>query len=180
MKTGEDRSKLLIRQGKQIVPAGYRKTLRWLEETDVMFKCGRAGGSGSLDFPLRSSFSGVCVGFFLVRLLSLDDLISKTARCSSPGPVASRLLGQIFNLGVEAHDDLCDALVWLLQGLSARDWSCRRSSGSRRESQVLINLQLRPHGKVNVFKSIMDRIERFARQSVPIARCLRKQLFRTI
>jgi phage terminase large subunit-like protein len=27
------------------------------------------------------------------------------------------LLGQIFNLGVESHDDLCDALVWLIQGL---------------------------------------------------------------
>jgi hypothetical protein len=26
-------------------------------------------------------------------------------------------LGQIFNLGVESHDDLCDALVWLIQGL---------------------------------------------------------------
>jgi hypothetical protein len=26
-------------------------------------------------------------------------------------------LGQVFNLGVESHDDLCDALVWLLQGL---------------------------------------------------------------
>jgi hypothetical protein len=28
-----------------------------------------------------------------------------------------QLLGQIFNLGVEAHDDLRDGLVWLLQGL---------------------------------------------------------------
>jgi len=28
-----------------------------------------------------------------------------------------QLLGQVFNLGVESHDDLCDALVWLIQGL---------------------------------------------------------------
>jgi hypothetical protein len=27
------------------------------------------------------------------------------------------LLGQIFNLGVESHDDLCDGLTTLLQGL---------------------------------------------------------------
>lgn len=27
------------------------------------------------------------------------------------------LLGQMFNLGVESHDDLNDALVYLLQGL---------------------------------------------------------------
>ncbi|HVB33726.1 MAG TPA: hypothetical protein VNJ52_05050 [Patescibacteria group bacterium] len=27
------------------------------------------------------------------------------------------LLGQLFNLGVESHDDLADALVWLVQGL---------------------------------------------------------------
>jgi hypothetical protein len=26
-------------------------------------------------------------------------------------------LGKIFNLGVKAHNDLCDVLVWLLQGL---------------------------------------------------------------
>jgi hypothetical protein len=26
------------------------------------------------------------------------------------------LLGQIFNLGVESHVDLCDAFVWLIQG----------------------------------------------------------------
>jgi hypothetical protein len=24
----------------------------------------------------------------------------------------------MFNLGVESHDDLCDALVWLIQGLA--------------------------------------------------------------
>jgi predicted phage terminase large subunit-like protein len=34
-----------------------------------------------------------------------------------PRSGCEQLLGQIFNLGVEAHDDLCDALVWLLQGL---------------------------------------------------------------
>ena len=28
-----------------------------------------------------------------------------------------QLLGQVFNYGVESHDHLCDALVWLLQGL---------------------------------------------------------------
>jgi predicted phage terminase large subunit-like protein len=28
------------------------------------------------------------------------------------------LLGQIFNLGVESHDDLCDGLTYLLQGLA--------------------------------------------------------------
>jgi hypothetical protein len=26
-------------------------------------------------------------------------------------------LWQIFNLGIEAHDDLCDTLVWLFQRL---------------------------------------------------------------
>jgi len=34
-----------------------------------------------------------------------------------PRSGCEQLLGQIFNLGVESHDDLCDALVWLLQGL---------------------------------------------------------------
>jgi predicted phage terminase large subunit-like protein len=28
-----------------------------------------------------------------------------------------QLLGQIFNLGVDSHDDLCDSMVWLIQGL---------------------------------------------------------------
>jgi hypothetical protein len=32
-----------------------------------------------------------------------------------------QLLGQVFNLGVESHDDLCDALVWLLQGLVSQE-----------------------------------------------------------
>jgi hypothetical protein len=34
-----------------------------------------------------------------------------------PRSGCEQLLGQIFNLGVESHDDLCDGLVWLLQGL---------------------------------------------------------------
>ena len=34
-----------------------------------------------------------------------------------PRSGCEELLGQIFNLGVESHDDLCDALVWLIQGL---------------------------------------------------------------
>jgi phage terminase large subunit-like protein len=33
-----------------------------------------------------------------------------------PRSGCEELLGQVFNLGVES-DDLCDALVWLLQGL---------------------------------------------------------------
>ena len=34
-----------------------------------------------------------------------------------PRSGCEQLLAQMFNLGVEAHDDLCDALVWLVQGL---------------------------------------------------------------
>ena len=34
-----------------------------------------------------------------------------------PRSGCEQLLGQIFNLGVESHDDLNDALVYLLQGL---------------------------------------------------------------
>jgi phage terminase large subunit-like protein len=34
-----------------------------------------------------------------------------------PRTGCEELLGQIFNLGVESHDDLCDGLVWLIQGL---------------------------------------------------------------
>jgi phage terminase large subunit-like protein len=34
-----------------------------------------------------------------------------------PRAGCEQLLGQLFNLGVESHDDLCDALVWLIQGL---------------------------------------------------------------
>jgi len=34
-----------------------------------------------------------------------------------PRSGCEQLLGQVFNLGVEAHDDACDAMVWLLQGL---------------------------------------------------------------
>lgn len=34
-----------------------------------------------------------------------------------PRSGCEELLGQIFNLGVESHDDLCDALVWLIHGL---------------------------------------------------------------
>jgi predicted phage terminase large subunit-like protein len=35
-----------------------------------------------------------------------------------PRSGCEELLGQIFNLGVESHDDLNDALVYLLQGLA--------------------------------------------------------------
>jgi phage terminase large subunit-like protein len=35
-----------------------------------------------------------------------------------PRSGCEQLLGQIFNIGVESHDDLCDALVYLLQGLA--------------------------------------------------------------
>ena len=34
-----------------------------------------------------------------------------------PRSGCEQLLGQIFNLGVAAHDDLCDGLTTLLQGL---------------------------------------------------------------
>ena len=34
-----------------------------------------------------------------------------------PRSGCGQLLAQIFNLGVEAHDDLCDGLTTLLQGL---------------------------------------------------------------
>lgn len=34
-----------------------------------------------------------------------------------PRTGCEQLLGQVFNLGVEAHDDLVDALVWLIWGL---------------------------------------------------------------
>jgi phage terminase large subunit-like protein len=34
-----------------------------------------------------------------------------------PRSGCEELLGQLFNLGVESHDDLVDALVWLVQGL---------------------------------------------------------------
>ena len=36
---------------------------------------------------------------------------------SFPRSGCEHLLGQIFNLGVESHDDLCDGLTTLLQGL---------------------------------------------------------------
>jgi len=35
-----------------------------------------------------------------------------------PRTGCEQLLGQIFNLGVDSHDDLCDSMVWLLQGLA--------------------------------------------------------------
>ena len=34
-----------------------------------------------------------------------------------PRSGCEKLLGQMFNLGVESHDDLNDTLVYLLQGL---------------------------------------------------------------
>jgi phage terminase large subunit-like protein len=41
----------------------------------------------------------------------------KNATVLFPRSGCERLLGQIFNLGVESHDDLCDGLTALLQGL---------------------------------------------------------------
>jgi phage terminase large subunit-like protein len=38
-----------------------------------------------------------------------------------PRSCCEELLGQIFNLGVESHDDLNDALVYLLQGLANQE-----------------------------------------------------------
>ncbi len=35
-----------------------------------------------------------------------------------PRAGCEELLGQVFNLGVESHDDLCDGLTALLQGLA--------------------------------------------------------------
>ena len=35
-----------------------------------------------------------------------------------PRSGCEQLLGQVFNLGVESHDDLCDGLTYLLQGLA--------------------------------------------------------------
>ncbi len=35
-----------------------------------------------------------------------------------PRTGCEELLGQIFNLGIDAHDDLCDSVVWLLQGFA--------------------------------------------------------------
>lgn len=35
-----------------------------------------------------------------------------------PRTGCEELLGQLFNLGVDSHDDMCDSLVWLLQGLA--------------------------------------------------------------
>lgn len=34
-----------------------------------------------------------------------------------PRAGCEQLLGQVFNLGIDSHDDLCDSLVWLIQGL---------------------------------------------------------------
>ena len=34
-----------------------------------------------------------------------------------PRAGCEELLGQLFNLGIDSHDDLCDAMVWLIQGL---------------------------------------------------------------
>jgi phage terminase large subunit-like protein len=49
-----------------------------------------------------------------------------------PRTGCEELLGQIFNLGVESHDDLCDGLTILLQGLVQQGLSCRKSIGSKR------------------------------------------------
>lgn len=50
------------------------------------------------------------------RLQSVAPYI-KSGIVLFPRAGCEQLLGQIFNLGVESRDDLCDALVWLIQGL---------------------------------------------------------------
>jgi hypothetical protein len=55
---------------------------------------------------------------------------SKTARCYSLEQAASQLPGQVFHLGVESHDDLCDGPSYLLQGLA--DQGLFRGMSNRR------------------------------------------------
>ena len=50
------------------------------------------------------------------RLQTVAPLI-KNGTVLFPRTGCEELLGQIFNLGVESHDDLCDGLTTLLQGL---------------------------------------------------------------
>jgi hypothetical protein len=45
------------------------------------------------------------------------ELRNKNGTVLFPRSRCKQLLGQIFNLGVEEHDDLWGALVWLLHGL---------------------------------------------------------------
>lgn len=51
------------------------------------------------------------------RLQTVAPLI-KNGTVLFPRAGCEELLGQMFNLGVESHDDLCDGLTTLLQGLS--------------------------------------------------------------
>jgi phage terminase large subunit-like protein len=51
------------------------------------------------------------------RLQTVAPLI-KNGTVLFPRTGCEELLGQMFNLGVESHDDLCDGLTTLLQGLS--------------------------------------------------------------
>jgi phage terminase large subunit-like protein len=49
------------------------------------------------------------------RLQTVAPLI-KNGTVLFPRAGCEELLGQVFNLGVESHDDLCDGLTTLLQG----------------------------------------------------------------
>lgn len=51
------------------------------------------------------------------RLQTVSPLI-KNGTVLFPRTGCEELLGQVFNLGIESHDDLCDGLTTLLQGLS--------------------------------------------------------------
>ena len=59
-----------------------------------------------------------------------------------PRTGCEEMLGEIFNLGIESHDDLCDALVYMVLGL-VRAWSCRRFTGLR----IAFNGTLSPYGR---------------------------------
>jgi len=47
---------------------------------------------------------------FLHRVRGIPTVLFPRTGCE-------QLLGQVFNLGVESHDDLCDGLTTLLNGL---------------------------------------------------------------
>jgi len=51
------------------------------------------------------------------RLQVLAAIYQKTATVLFPTTGFDELRGQIFNLGIESHADLCDGLTALLQGL---------------------------------------------------------------
>jgi hypothetical protein len=77
-----------------------------------------------LAFFTPSSISRFCLAFFALSRVSAAfraaisfGVFLYRVLWRFPRSGCEQLLGQIFNLGVEAHDDLCDGLVWLLQGL---------------------------------------------------------------